>query len=165
MKISGRYGIFSILNTIFFSSVLCIHRLLKNVMFLQAAPWNHLVTTPPNRKGTQRIVFMVCHPLVCTSVPQSNILSVILSKAPPPNIFSSIFCVLSRAHFIANSKAIKCPDWCSSVDWAWTVNQRVASSVPSQGTCLGCRGHVRGNHTLVFLSLSFSLLFSLFKNK
>ena len=43
------------------------------------------------------------------------------------------------------------------------VNQRVASLIPSQGTCLGCgpgqvhRGHVRGNRTLIFLSLSFSL--------
>ena len=41
------------------------------------------------------------------------------------------------------------------------VNQRVASSIPSQGSCLGCGpgpqwGHVRGNHTLMLLSLSFS---------
>ena len=40
------------------------------------------------------------------------------------------------------------------------VNHRAASSVPSQGTSLGCgpgqvpsRGRVRGNHTLMFLSL------------
>ena len=42
-------------------------------------------------------------------------------------------------------------------------NQRVAGLIPSQGTCLvagqvpsggGC---MRGNHTLMFLSLSFSL--------
>ena len=32
------------------------------------------------------------------------------------------------------------------------VNQRIASSIPSQGTCLD-RGHARGNHTLMFLSL------------
>ena len=42
------------------------------------------------------------------------------------------------------------------------VNQRVTGSIPSQGTCLGCwpgpsRGRARGNHTLMFLSLSFSL--------
>ena len=41
----------------------------------------------------------------------------------------------------------------------WPANQRVIGSVPSQGTCLGCRpdqvpskGRVRSNHTLVFLS-------------
>ena len=49
-------------------------------------------------------------------------------------------------------------------------NQRVAGWIPSQDTCLGCRpgpsmGHVRGNHTLMFLSLSFSLPPPLSKNK
>ena len=49
-------------------------------------------------------------------------------------------------------------------------NQRVAGSIPSQGTCLGCRpgpseGHMRGNHTLMFLSFSFSLPSPLSKNK
>ena len=38
------------------------------------------------------------------------------------------------------------------------ANQRVLGLIPSQGTCLGCRpgprgGHMRGNHTLMFLSL------------
>ena len=44
------------------------------------------------------------------------------------------------------------------------ANQRVAGSIPNHGTCLGCgpgqvstRGHVRGNHTLMFLSFSPSL--------
>ena len=56
----------------------------------------------------------------------------------------------------------------------WTecrpANQRVTGLIPSQGTCLGCGpgpqwGRARGNHTVMFLSLSFSL-FSLFsKNK
>ena len=32
-----------------------------------------------------------------------------------------------------------CPGWCGSVDWVQAVNQRVASSIPCQGTCLGCR--------------------------
>ena len=50
------------------------------------------------------------------------------------------------------------------------VNQRVTGWIPSQGTCLGCsqvssKGHLRGNHTLVFLSLSFSLPSPLSKNK
>ena len=44
----------------------------------------------------------------------------------------------------------------------WPANQRVVGSIPSQGTCLGC---VRGNHTLVFLSLSFFLSFPLKINK
>ena len=42
-------------------------------------------------------------------------------------------------------------------------NQRVTSSIPGQGTWLGCgpgqapsEGRVRSNHTLMFLSLSFS---------
>ena len=42
------------------------------------------------------------------------------------------------------------------------ASQRVAGSIPSQGTCLACgpglsRGRIRGNHTMMFLSLSFSL--------
>ena len=50
------------------------------------------------------------------------------------------------------------------------VNQRVIGLIPSQVTCLDCRpgSPVRGmggNHTLIFLSLSFSLPFSLSKNK
>ena len=45
----------------------------------------------------------------------------------------------------------------------WPVNQRVAGSIPSLGTHtwvvgqVPSRGHVRGNHTLIFLSLSLSL--------
>ena len=35
-------------------------------------------------------------------------------------------------------KWAKGPGWCSSVDWVWAVKQRVAGSIPSQGTCLGC---------------------------
>ena len=50
------------------------------------------------------------------------------------------------------------------------VNQRAASSIPSQGTRLGCRpgphlGHTQGNHTLMFLSLPFSLPSPFSKNK
>ena len=50
------------------------------------------------------------------------------------------------------------------------VNQRVACSIPSQGTCLGCGpspqlGCSRGNHTLMFLSLSLSFPSPLSKNK
>ena len=50
------------------------------------------------------------------------------------------------------------------------VNQRVSCSIPSQGTCLGCRlgpqmGCMRGNHILMFLSLSFSFPSPLSKNK
>ena len=52
----------------------------------------------------------------------------------------------------------------------WPVNKRVAGLIPSQGTCLVAgqvpkRGRARGNHTLMFLSLSFSLPSSLSKNK
>ena len=50
------------------------------------------------------------------------------------------------------------------------ANQKVASLIPSQGTCLGWGpgpqwGCVRGNHTLMFLSLPFSLPSSLSQNK
>ena len=53
----------------------------------------------------------------------------------------------------------------------WPANQRVAGSIPNQGICLGCRPgpqygvHMRGNHTLMFPSLSFSLLSPLSKNR
>ena len=52
----------------------------------------------------------------------------------------------------------------------WLANQRVAGSIPSQGTCLDWGpgpswGHMRDNHTLMFLSLSFSLPSPLSKNK
>ena len=52
--------------------------------------------------------------------------------------------------------------------WPWLVwlsrlSQRVIGSIPSQGTCLGCRpgpqsggACARSNHTLMFLSFSFS---------
>ena len=52
------------------------------------------------------------------------------------------------------------------------ANQRVTSWIPSQGACLGCEpgqvpsgGHVRGNHTLMFLSLSFSFPSPISKNE
>ena len=53
----------------------------------------------------------------------------------------------------------------------WTAKQRVASLIPSQlahtwgAGQVPKRGHLRGNHRLMFLSLSFSLLTPLFKNK
>ena len=52
----------------------------------------------------------------------------------------------------------------------WPANQRVTGSIPSQGTCLGCkpgpsRGHTGGNHILMFLSRFFSLPSPLSKNK
>ena len=54
----------------------------------------------------------------------------------------------------------------------WPANKKVAGSIPSQGTGLGCgpgqvssRGYGRGNHTLMFLSLSFSLPPPLCKHK
>ena len=45
-----------------------------------------------------------------------------------------------------------------------TVNQKVTSWIPSQGTCLDCRpgprrGHMRSNHILMFLSLSIPSLY------
>ena len=53
-----------------------------------------------------------------------------------------------------------CLGWLSGLS-SWPANQKVAGLTPSQSTCLGCRPgleHTRGNHTLMFLSLSFSLL-------
>ena len=52
------------------------------------------------------------------------------------------------------------------------ANQRVTGLIPSHGPCLGCgpglppsRGRMRGNHILMFLSLSFSIPSRLPKNK
>ena len=50
------------------------------------------------------------------------------------------------------------------------ANQRVAGSIPNWGMCLGCGqvpsgGHMTNNHTLMFLSLPFSLPSPLSKNK
>ena len=52
------------------------------------------------------------------------------------------------------------------------VNQRVTSLIPNQGHMPGWQagslvwgGHMRGNHTLMFLSLSPSLILSLKVNK
>ena len=48
------------------------------------------------------------------------------------------------------------------------ANQKVAGLILSQDTCLGCgqvpgEGFIRGNHTLMFLFLSFSFPFPLSK--
>ena len=58
---------------------------------------------------------------------------------------------------------INSPGWCGSVDWVAPGHQRVASLIPSQGTCLGCRPEVpsRGareatTHWCFSPSLSFS---------
>ena len=43
------------------------------------------------------------------------------------------------------------PGWCGSVDWVPPINQRVAGSIPSRGTCLGCPHlgvHKRQPHSL-----------------
>ena len=50
------------------------------------------------------------------------------------------------------------PGWCGSMDWAPACQQRVTGSIPSQGPCLVAgwvpsKGCMRGNHTLMFLSL------------
>ena len=61
---------------------------------------------------------------------------------------------------------VACPGWCSSGTECWPVNRRVAGSIPSRthtwvvGQVLS-RGRKRGNHTLMFLSLSPSLPLSL----
>ena len=59
--------------------------------------------------------------------------------------------------------------WCSSVDWALACEQRVPGLIPSHHAWvagqLPSEGRSRGNHTLMFLSLSFSFLSPLSKNK
>ena len=52
----------------------------------------------------------------------------------------------------------------------WPANQRVNSLIPIRAHAWGAgqvpsRGHARGNHTLMFLSLFFSLSSLLSKNK
>ena len=74
-------------------------------------------------------------------------------------------------YITGSEKTSKCPGWCSSVDWAQACEPKgyqldsqsrahawVAGRVPS-------RGHMRGNHTLMLLSLSFSFPSPLPKNK
>ena len=59
-------------------------------------------------------------------------------------------------------KALSHPSWCGSVVECQPMNQRVAGSIPSLGHTPGLQarspvgGSTRGNHTLMFLSLSFS---------
>ena len=65
---------------------------------------------------------------------------------------------------------IGCPGWCSSVDWEWAVNQMSPVQFPVRAhACVAGQvpsgGHMRGNHTLMFLSLSFSFPSPLSKNK
>ena len=62
-------------------------------------------------------------------------------------------------------KRIIGPGWCSSVDWAQAVNQRVASPVQfpvrAHAWVVGqipSRGCMRGNHTLMFLPVTLFLL-------
>ena len=56
---------------------------------------------------------------------------------------------------------ILAPGWCSSVDWAWAMNQRVAGSIPSQGTCLGCGPGPQWGPCERQPHIDISLLFSL----
>ena len=60
---------------------------------------------------------------------------------------------------MANSALVGVVQWIE----CQPANQRVSGSIPSQGTCLGCGpgpqlGGMRGNHTLMFLSLPAPLL-------
>ena len=48
----------------------------------------------------------------------------------------------------------------------WPAKPKDSGLIPSQGTCqIPSWGHVRGDHTLMFLYLSFSLLSLLFQDK
>ena len=96
-------------------------------------------------------------------------------------IFNQQFII--RVKIILNySDDVQCSDEVIIIEWlalagvvqwieCWPVTQRVATWIPSQGTCLGCRpgtpsgGHARGNHMLMLLSLSFSFPSPLSKNK
>ena len=58
---------------------------------------------------------------------------------------------------------LSCLVWLNGLS-AWPGNWSITRFIPSQGTCLVCgpgqvpsRGPVRGNHTLMFFILSFSL--------
>ena len=46
---------------------------------------------------------------------------------------------IKQKNKLKNKSVLSCPGWCSSVDWVQAANQRVAGSIPSQGTCLRCR--------------------------
>ena len=63
------------------------------------------------------------------------------------------------------------PGWCGSVDWVLDCElKRVADLFPvgAHAWVVGLvpsGGHMRGNHALMLLSLSFSFLSPLYKNK
>ena len=89
--------------------------------------------------------------------------------------FNSFYCIsyLSVHHSIFYFlKFAFCPGWCNSVDWIecwpWTKGSPVWFPVRAHAWAVGhvpSWGHVRDNHTLMFLSLSFSLPSPLSKNK
>ena len=64
----------------------------------------------------------------------------------------------TETHSLKNKKSG--PGWCTSVSWTQAGNQRVASSIPSQGTCLGCGPGpwlvAHGGQPRVDVSLPFS---------
>ena len=74
-----------------------------------------------------------------------------------------LLCLISK-------KLVISPGWCSSVDRVRAANQMVASSIPRQGTCLGCRpgpqcrAYERQPHT-IFIPIFFSFPPLLSENK
>ena len=84
----------------------------------------------------------------------------------------TIYLVLNKNQFFSKSPHPALAGVAQRIE-RWPANQRVTGSIPSQGTCLGCRpgpqgGVVRGNHTVIetmFLSLSFSFPSPLSRNK
>ena len=97
-------------------------------------------------------VYLLCsRPWCPPNVPSSRCFYLLPWERQKSNMFSSTWLKMVRAYktitmkfplVIINPFFIKkndvSPCWCSSVDWAWAVNQKVTGSISSQGTCLGC---------------------------
>ena len=107
--------------------------------------------------GFGQVTFLFVSRFPCiqlsSSIKNKDIISIYLTE------------LIQSSTWIINIKMfINSPGWCSSVDWSWAVNPRVAGSIPSQDTCLGCRpGPQWGPHEMQpHIDISFPLFLLLF---
>ena len=116
-------------------------------------------------RGHTRINHTLMFPSLSPSLHLSKKINKIFKKKNTVRYY-----LISVRMAIINKSTNNIPGWCSSVYWAWAENQRVASLIPSQGTCLDCGPGPqwearKNNHWLIFISLSLSFPSPLSKNK